>query len=104
MDDGTVPSGENNALGLSGLILGLVALICALFPAWRVLAMILSGISIITSIVSLSRAHKTHSKRIRAWSGVALAVVALALSIGLRMMNQSDPDQPGSASGATGTR
>ncbi len=82
MEENTTRSNEKESSGiaLAGLILSIVALICATMSHWRSIGMVIGFVALIVSSYSLYRTNKTHEKKIRSVSGIIMSILAVLIA------------------------
>jgi hypothetical protein len=91
MEDNSANSAkENYTVALSGMIMGAVSLLCAFIPAWRGFAIILGVVSLVVCIFALARSGAVHSKKMRSFVGIGLAVCGIAVGAMYKYMKPSD--------------
>jgi membrane-bound ClpP family serine protease len=71
---------ESTGIALSGLILGIIALICALLPNWRSIGLVIGIAALLVSAFSLYKTKKTGARPVRAITGLILAILAIAVA------------------------
>jgi len=72
---------ENLGMALSGMILGVIGLICAFMPNWRTIGLVISCVGLVVSIFSLKGLKKWGEKKVRATMGIILGIVGIAVSV-----------------------
>src|SRR5688572_21275069 len=77
---GTTNRKESTGMALSGLILGIIGLICAFMPNWRAIGLVIALVGLAVSIFSIYKTNKTGAKITRAVVGTIISVVAIIVA------------------------
>ena len=70
---------ERRGLALSGMIIGLVGLLCSLIYGWRMFAIIISFLALIVSVISLKRAIKYKKVKSMQFVGILSSIAAILI-------------------------
>jgi hypothetical protein len=77
MDRDRTQTNERKGLALSGLIMGIVGLICAFFTGWRNFCMVISLAGLIVSVYCLRKAIKAKAAKGLATPGILFSIGGL---------------------------
>ena len=69
---------ENSSMALSGMILGIIGLICSFTPSWRTIGIVIAFVGLAVSVFALIRLNKGSEKKVRATLGIIISIVGIA--------------------------
>ena len=74
-------SKAGNGLGIAGMILGIVGLVCAFIPCMEFWAILLCIVGIILSGISLSKAKKANAPKGNAKAGLVTSIIGAVVAV-----------------------
>ena len=77
----TEKSKAGSGLGIAGMILGIVGLVCAFIPCMEFWAILLCIVGIILSAISLSKAKKVNAPKGTAKAGLVTSIIGSVIAV-----------------------